>query len=78
MTCRKCGSNNVNVTMLSEIRRKKKGFLYWLLIGIWLEPILWIFLTLPMLIFKIFKPSKYKSKVTKHTVCQNCGHSWRV
>lgn len=45
----------------------------------WLfEMMMWLFLTLPMLIIKIFKPRKYKSKTVHKTmcVCQACGHSW--
>ena len=80
MTCKKCGSNNVNVQMVSEINRKKKkrGILYWVLGGWIIELLLWIFLTLPMLIIKIFKPKKYESKVTKQAVCQACGNSWTI
>jgi len=80
MTCKKCGSNNVNVQMISEISRKKRkrGILYWLLGGWIAEIFLWLFLTLPMIIIKIFKPKKYESKITKQAVCQSCGHSWQI
>ena len=38
MTCEKCGSENVNVQMVSEtsIKPKSKGFLWWLFIGLML------------------------------------------
>ena len=78
MICSKCGSENVNVQEVTEVRTKNKSIFYWLLIGWWLEIIMWIFLTLPWLIIKIFKPKKYASKTIKKAVCQKCGHSWKV
>ena len=78
MKCVKCGSENVNVQAVSEIKNKHKGIIYWLFIGWWLEIFMWIFLTLPWLIVKIFSPKKYKSKVTNQAVCQSCGYSWKV
>ena len=82
MKCPKCGSENVNVQMVSETILKKKhhSVLYWICIGWWLHPLLWLFATLPMLIIKIFKPKNYKTK-TKHKsmcVCQSCGQSWNA
>lgn len=82
MTCNKCGSSNVNVQMVSESQLKTKhhGILYWLLIGWWLKPLLWICLTLPMIIGSLFGHKKQKI-VTKHSsmaVCQDCGNSWKV
>lgn len=78
MKCPKCKSENVNVQIVSEVRKKRHGIIYWLLIGWWLEMIMWLFLTLPWLIVKILKPTRYKSKITKQAVCQSCGYSWKV
>lgn len=82
MKCPKCGSENVTVQMVTEtnLKEKKHGILYWVLIGWWLKPILWLFLTLPMIIIAIFKPKKYKteSHTKKMAVCHNCGKSWKV
>lgn len=78
MMCPKCKSENVNVQAVSMVKNKRKGILYWLLIGWWLELIMWIFLTLPWLVIKIFKPNKYKSKIVKQAICQSCGYSWKV
>lgn len=78
MVCRKCNSSNVTVQAVSEFKKKRKGVLYWLFIGWWLEMIMWVFLTLPWLIIKIFKPKEYKNKITSMAVCQDCGYSWRV
>lgn len=80
MVCAKCGSNNVNVQMVSEtqLKRKGHGIIYWLFIGWWLQPTLWLVFTLPMLFISIFKPKGYKTKTTHKSmcVCQTCGHNW--
>lgn len=78
MVCKKCGSKDVTIQVVSQTKRKRKGLPYWLFIGWWLEMFMWVFLTLPWLIIKIFKPKKYKGKVTSMAVCQNCGHRWKV
>lgn len=82
MKCSKCGSENVNVQMVSESKLKTKhhSVLYWIFIGWWLKPILWLFLTIPMILGKMFG-RKNQKLVTKHSsmaVCQNCGNSWKV
>ena len=82
MICSKCGSNNINVQMVSESQLKNKhhSIIYWLLIGWWLHPLLWFFMTGPMILGKLFG-NKNKKLVTKHkgmAVCQNCGNSWNV
>ena len=82
MTCNKCGSANVNIQMVSETQLKKKhhSAIYWLFIGWWLHPLLWLFLTLPMIIIRIFVPKKQKLKTTHKSmaVCQKCGYSWNA
>jgi len=78
MKCKKCGSENISVQAVSEIKNKHKGIIYWVFIGWWLEIIMWVFLTLPWLIVKIFSPKKYKSKIINQAVCQSCGYSWKV
>ena len=80
MTCTKCGSSNVNVQMVTEnqLKTKHHSFLYWLIIGWWLHLLLWLFLTIPMLLGKLFGSKKQKL-VSKHKsicVCQNCGYNW--
>lgn len=82
MKCPKCGSENVNVQIVTEsqLKRKHHSFLYWLLIGWWLKPILWFFLFIPMLLGKMFGYKEQKL-VTNHKgikVCQNCGYNWKV
>jgi hypothetical protein len=82
MQCKKCGSQNVNVQMVSESQLKTKhhSIIWWILIGWWLEACLWIFLTIPRLFAALFGHKKQKL-VTKHSsiaVCQNCGHSWKI
>lgn len=80
MVCPKCNSNNVTVQAVNEItEKKKKGVIYWLLIGWWWEIFAWLFLTLPKLIVAIFsKKTKTVSKIKNFAVCQDCGHRWEV
>jgi hypothetical protein len=82
MQCPKCKSENVKVNVITEQTMKKKGksFLYWITVGWLIEPTLWLLLTVPKLIYELFKPSRYKmkSKTQKLGVCQNCGHSWKI
>lgn len=82
MVCPKCGSENVNVQMVSEseLVNKKRGCLWWCLVGWWWLPIKWLFLTIPALIVKIFAPKRQKLKTTHKSicVCQSCGHSWQA
>ncbi len=78
MQCSKCGSNNVNVQAVSVVKNKHHSIWYWLIIGWWFEPMMWLCFTLPWLIIKIFKPNKVKTKVKGYAVCQNCGYKWKV
>ena len=82
MKCPKCGSDDIRVQIVQEqkVKEKKKGLLYWITIGWFWEPIMWIFLTLPKLIVTIFKPKKYKvkTKPKKMAICQSCGKTWKV
>ena len=80
MKCPVCGSENVNVQIVTETELKNKhhGVVWWLCIGWWWVPILWLFFTIPALIIKIFAPKKQNLKQRNETVrvCQNCGHKW--
>lgn len=78
MTCRKCGSNNVSVQVLAIQKRKHHGCIWWLLIGWWLEALLWLFLTLPRLLIALFMPKRTKTVEKTVCVCQNCGHKWNM
>lgn len=78
MICPKCGSENINIQAVAHVNNKKKGCLYWCFIGWWVEPFMWLFLTLPMIIIKLFGKGKVKTKIKSHAVCQNCGHQWEI
>lgn len=78
MTCPKCKSENVCIQAVSVTKDKRKGCLYWAIIGWWWRPILWIFLTLPMLILSLFGKKKTQTKIHSKAVCQSCGHMWAV
>jgi RNA polymerase subunit RPABC4/transcription elongation factor Spt4 len=44
MKCPKCGSKNIAIQAVTEVKEKrKKGFFYWLLIGWWWELFAWVF-----------------------------------
>ena len=80
MKCPVCGSENVNVQIVTETELKNKhhGVVWWLCIGWWWVPIWWLFFTIPALIIKIFAPKKQNLKQCHNTVrvCQTCGHKW--
>lgn len=82
MQCTKCGSNNVNIQMISEaqLRRKHHGIMYWLFIGWWLELLLWSFLTIPRFLCMLFghKKQQIKTVHNKTAICQNCGSTWKI
>lgn len=82
MNCPKCNSENITVQIVTETKLKNnnKGCMYWLLIGWWLEFLLWFFLTVPRLLIAIFVPKNQKlvTKEKNMAVCQNCGHSWNI
>ena len=82
MNCPNCKSENIKIDIVVEqqLKRKKKSLLYWLSIGWFIEPMLWIFLTMPKLLYELFKPKRYKvkTKAEKIAICQNCGHAWKI
>lgn len=82
MQCPKCKSSNINVQAVTEtkLKTKKKSFWYWVTVGWFIEPMLWLFLTIPKLIFELFAPRKIqtKTKTRKLAICQSCGHSWNI
>ncbi len=81
MVCSKCGSPNVSVQAVTEVKEKAKhGCLWWLLVGWWLEAFLWLFLTVPRLIVALFggRRKKLVSKTHSEAVCQTCGNRWKV
>ena len=78
MICPKCNSENVTVQAVSITKDKKKGLLYWLIVGWWWEPLLWLFLTIPMIFISLFGRKKTTTKVQSMAVCQNCGNKWKV
>ncbi len=73
MICPKCGSEDVKVQPVTEVRTKHRGCFGWLL---------WILLAVLtvgiILIIPLITNSKTKSKTTTQAVCQRCGHRWRV
>lgn len=82
MKCPKCGSENVNVQLITktELKNKHHGIIWWICVGWYWVPIKWLFLTWIALLAKIFIPKRQKIKETQvsKAVCQNCGHTWNV
>ncbi len=74
--CPRCGGV-MNFQASSFAKNKSRhGCFYWLIIGWWLHPLLWIFLTLPMLIWRIIAPNRKQRIVTVTVaVCQHCGYT---
>ena len=81
MVCPKCGSENVNMQVVQDVKVKTKhhSIFWWLFIGWWWIPIKWLIFTLPALIIAIFKPRRTKVVTKEYTmcVCQNCGYNWK-
>ncbi len=73
MTCRKCGSNNVNVQAVTTVKTKRRGCLGWFF---WIIIILLTFGL--VIIIPLLTNSKTKSKTHSEAVCQNCGNRWKV
>ncbi|HPY96448.1 MAG TPA: hypothetical protein PL063_04495 [Candidatus Cloacimonadota bacterium] len=73
MQCIKCGSENVVMQAITDIKTKHRGCGGWLL---------WILLALCtagiILIIPLITNSKTKSETHTEAICQNCGHRWRV
>ena len=70
MTCKKCGSSNVQTQAVAEM--KKRGCL---------TVLLYIFLIcIPIIgwIALFFLLRGRKSKTVTYYVCQNCGFKWKV
>lgn len=81
MQCPKCGSENVNVNVVTDVKSVKQhhGVLWWLCVGWWWVPFKWLFLTLPALIVKLFGgKKKVVSKQRTVACCQACGNTWDV
>lgn len=80
LRCKKCGSPNVRVEVINQVKLKNRhhGFFWWLCIGWWWVPIKWICFTGWALLFKIFGHKKQKTVNKQHKVyiCQNCGYTW--
>lgn len=82
MKCRKCGSTNVTLNVVNEMRVEKvhHGCVWWLFVGWWWIPVKWICFTIPALFAKIFLPDKVyiRNRINTVAVCQNCGYTWKT
>lgn len=79
MICPRCGSENINVQMVTDTSLKSgHGVIWWVLIGWWWVPLKWFCFFWLALIFKLFGSKNYKLQSKSHAecVCQSCGHHW--
>lgn len=69
MICPKCGSDNVNVQAVNEVKgRGCFGSLIWILLAICTFGII---LIIPLL-------TRSKGKTKTYAICQSCGKRWKV
>lgn len=69
MNCPKCGSNNVSVQAVNEVKgRGCLGSAIWILLAIFTCGLI---LLIPLL-------TKSKGKTKTYAICQNCGHRWKA
>ena len=82
MKCRRCGSTNIEMTVINEmqVRKAHHGCAWWCFVGWWWLAVKWIFFTVPALIAKLFFPDKMyiSNKINTYAVCQNCGYKWKI
>ncbi len=73
MQCPKCGSDNVNIQTVTDVKTKHRGCIGWCF---------WIILALCtcglILIIPALTNSKTKTKNHTEAICQNCGNRWKV
>ena len=74
MRCIKCGSENVNVQLVNE--SKRRGCLS-SIISFTIKLIL-IFVSFILWIISLLIPKVKRIKTNKYAVCQNCGYSWKI
>ncbi len=76
--CPRCGGTMNFQASTYALNRSRHGALYWMVIGWWLHPLLWLFLTLPMFVWRLIAPNRRQKVRTKTVaVCQNCGYTRR-
>lgn len=84
MNCPKCNSNNIFLQVINEsiLKTKHRGIIWWLCIGWWFVPTMWIMFFVPKIIIKLFglghKRQKIVNRQKKVAICQVCGNTWDV
>lgn len=83
MNCKKCGSENVNIQQVTDVKTKRHGVLYklyWYTIGWLVSLVTWVCFFVFRLFIRIIRGNRSKVISTQRTmaVCQNCGKSWQV
>ena len=81
MLCPLCKSRDISVQVIADTHTKSRSALWWLyflLIGWVIEVLMWLFVTLPMLLIRIFHQRPVETTIQKVAVCQHCGHQWKL
>lgn len=80
MKCLKCGSENVNVQAISNVKSHGGTIPWWYwLCFVWVVDVMLYCCLIGFFginIHHIFK--KTKTKIESYAVCQECGHKWRM
>lgn len=82
MKCPKCGSENVLIQAVNEVKLKDAhhGCIWWVFVGWWWIPVKWLFFTFPAILSKMFGHKKQRAVNNQKSVyvCQNCGNRWEA
>lgn len=82
--CPVCNSTNVTIQVVNEsiLKNKHHSIIWWIFIGWWFVPLMWICFFWIKLFIKLFglghKKQKIVNKTIKKAVCQSCGNSWNI
>lgn len=80
MVCPKCKSDSITIQVVNEqqLKRKHHSIIWWICIGWWFVPVMWLLFFLPKIVLKLFriehKPQKIINSTKKKAVCQTCGN----
>ena len=79
--CPKFKSGNIFIQATTHLQTKNRSVFWWIYfitIGWVVELFMWLFLTIPMLLIRIFHRKGVKTTIKSMAVCQNCGNRWEV
>lgn len=77
LVCPNCGGHNVMIQAVGITKNKHHGLAWWLFVSWWIW-IFWLCFFLFMLILRLLRGNRVKTKVVNYAVCQSCGNRWKV